>query len=203
MAVRELGAERVIYGSDAGGRSFASQLAKVYGADVPDSAKSSSSRATSSGCSGRSSRPRGSAVTPRIIDTNVNLSRMAPRRVPDDETAHLVATLSSHGVVEAWAGSFDGLLHKDLAGVNARLAQECRAQQSRVRSCRSAQSTRHSRIGRKTSGVVPRSTEMPGIRLHPNYHGYKLDHPAFAQLLAMAAKRGLVVGLCLRWRTSG
>jgi predicted TIM-barrel fold metal-dependent hydrolase len=39
MAVRELGAERVIYGSDAGGRSFASQLAKVSGADIPDEAK--------------------------------------------------------------------------------------------------------------------------------------------------------------------
>ncbi|MBM3890216.1 MAG: amidohydrolase [Verrucomicrobia bacterium] len=39
MAVRELGAERVLYGSDAGGRSFASQLAKVFGADIPDSAK--------------------------------------------------------------------------------------------------------------------------------------------------------------------
>lgn len=39
MAVRELGPERVIYGSDVGGRSFASQLAKVIGADIPDSAK--------------------------------------------------------------------------------------------------------------------------------------------------------------------
>ncbi|MBM3858034.1 MAG: amidohydrolase [Verrucomicrobia bacterium] len=39
MAVRELGPERVLYGSDAGGRSFASQLAKVLGADIPDSAK--------------------------------------------------------------------------------------------------------------------------------------------------------------------
>ena len=39
MAVRELGAERVIFGSDAGGRSFASQLGKVLGADIPDSAK--------------------------------------------------------------------------------------------------------------------------------------------------------------------
>ena len=39
MAVRELGAERVIYGSDVGGRSFASQLAKVYGANIPDSAR--------------------------------------------------------------------------------------------------------------------------------------------------------------------
>jgi predicted TIM-barrel fold metal-dependent hydrolase len=39
MAVRELGAERIVYGSDVPGRSFASQLAKVMGADVPDSAK--------------------------------------------------------------------------------------------------------------------------------------------------------------------
>lgn len=36
MAVRWLGAERVVYGSDAAGRSFASQLAKVYGADITD-----------------------------------------------------------------------------------------------------------------------------------------------------------------------
>ncbi len=35
-AVRELGAERVVYGSDAPGRSFASQLAKVTGADVSE-----------------------------------------------------------------------------------------------------------------------------------------------------------------------
>ena len=35
MAVRELGAARVVYGSDAGGRSFASQLAKVYSAEIP------------------------------------------------------------------------------------------------------------------------------------------------------------------------
>ena len=39
MAVRELGAERVIYGSDVGGRSFASQVAKVLGADIPEDAK--------------------------------------------------------------------------------------------------------------------------------------------------------------------
>lgn len=35
-AVREVGAARVIYGSDAGGRSFASQLGKVMGADIPE-----------------------------------------------------------------------------------------------------------------------------------------------------------------------
>ena len=39
MAVRELGVDRVIYGSDAGGRSFASQLAKVTGANLPEASK--------------------------------------------------------------------------------------------------------------------------------------------------------------------
>lgn len=38
-AVREVGAERVLYGSDVGGRSFATQLGKVVGAAIPDGAK--------------------------------------------------------------------------------------------------------------------------------------------------------------------
>jgi uncharacterized protein len=39
MALRELGAERIIYGSDVGGRSFASQIAKVKGAAIAESAR--------------------------------------------------------------------------------------------------------------------------------------------------------------------
>lgn len=39
MAVQELGADRVIYGSDCGGRSFASQLAKVHGANIAEADK--------------------------------------------------------------------------------------------------------------------------------------------------------------------
>ena len=39
MAVRELGPERIVYGSDTGGRSYASQIAKVYGAELPESTK--------------------------------------------------------------------------------------------------------------------------------------------------------------------
>ena len=39
MAVHELGPQRVVFGSDVGGRSFASQLSKAMGADIPDSAK--------------------------------------------------------------------------------------------------------------------------------------------------------------------
>jgi predicted TIM-barrel fold metal-dependent hydrolase len=38
-ALRELGAGRIVYGSDVGGRSFASQIAKVRGANIPEAAK--------------------------------------------------------------------------------------------------------------------------------------------------------------------
>ena len=36
MAVRELGADHVMYGSDIAGRSFASQISKVTGANISD-----------------------------------------------------------------------------------------------------------------------------------------------------------------------
>jgi predicted TIM-barrel fold metal-dependent hydrolase len=39
MAVRELGADRILYGSDCGGRSFASQIGKVASADLPQAVK--------------------------------------------------------------------------------------------------------------------------------------------------------------------
>lgn len=40
-AVQELGADRLVYGSDAGGRSLATQLAKILGADISEQDKAS------------------------------------------------------------------------------------------------------------------------------------------------------------------
>ena len=132
-----------------------------------------------------------------IIDVNVSLSRWPFRRLPCDELTRLIEKLRDCGLTEAWAGSFDGVFHKDIGGVNARLVDECR--KSRPVLLRPFGSVNPTRPDwREDLRRCHEDYQMPGIRLHPAYHGYHLDDPAFVELLTRAQRRGLIVQLVVR-----
>ena len=131
-----------------------------------------------------------------MVDTNVHLFEWPFRRLKYARTAALAEKLRRHGVRQAWAGTFEGIFSKDLSGANARLTEECQREGDGL----------FLPIG-SVNPMWPDWAEdlrrcheihgMSGIRLLPGYHGYSLDHPEFAQLLQLAAKRGLLVQIAL------
>jgi predicted TIM-barrel fold metal-dependent hydrolase len=132
------------------------------------------------------------SAAPGIIDTNVNLFDWPFRALKYRTTKTLVAKLKRHRIIEAWAGSFEALLSKDLDGVNTRLAAECREQgpgflipfgsvnlawpdwEEDVRRCHEVH-------------------KMPGLRIYPGYQPFDLDHPGMERLVRMTSERGLIL----------
>jgi predicted TIM-barrel fold metal-dependent hydrolase len=132
------------------------------------------------------------AVSPLgIIDTNVNLFDWPFRALKYRSTKALVAKLKKHRIIEAWAGSFEALLSKDMNGVNTRLAAECRQHagflipfgsvnlawpdwEEDVRRCHEVH-------------------RMPGLRIYPGYQPFNLDHPGMESLVKITEERGLIL----------
>ncbi len=126
-----------------------------------------------------------------IIDTNVYLGQWPFSRSPFDEPQRLADKLRSHGVKQAWVGSYEGVFQKDISALNERLLRRCEP---------------HGNLFVPFGSVHPKlpgwerdlqrcaeDFHMPGIRLHPAYHNYSLDDPVVAALLQQAAEMNLLV----------
>ena len=130
----------------------------------------------------------------RIVDTNASLFHWPFRRLPLDDTSKLIAKYRKLGIDQAWVGSFEALLHRDLSAVNRRLVDACRNHPELI----------------PVGSVNPRidgweeelrrciqEFNMHAIRVFPNYHGYgeRLSGPEFAKLLEITGEAGVLVQL--------
>jgi uncharacterized protein len=127
----------------------------------------------------------------KLIDCHVYLGAHPFRRLGAENAAEFAAALQKRGVTEAWAGAFEGLLRRDVAAVNRELAAKC--QNTLLRPCGTVNLTLPA-----WQDDVKRCADEHGmrvIRLHPNYHGYTLETPAFCELLTLAGKHRLLIQL--------
>ncbi len=131
----------------------------------------------------------------KVIDTNLHLFQWPCRRLPYDTVNELVDKLVTLGIHQAWAGSFEGLLHRDVAGLNQRLADACR---DHGRGRLSAFGTINPTLPDWEDDMRRCHEEyrMQGVRLYPNYHDYVLSDSRFERLLAIAEERSLLVQIC-------
>ncbi len=141
--------------------------------------------------------PGSAPAGPDIIDCNVHLFEWPFRRLKYAQTEALVAKLRKHRIKQAWAGSFEAVLHKQLDAINRRLADEWRTRGDGVLIPFGSVNP----AWPDWEEVLRRCHEqyhMPGLRLYPAYHTYTLDHPEFVRLLNEAAKRGILVQIAMR-----
>lgn len=145
----------------------------------------------------RESRAAEPPETPEIVDTNVHLFEWPFRRLKYGRTDALVAKLRKHRITTAWAGSFEAVLEKQLDIVNRRLADDCQAHGDGILTAIGSVNPAWPGWAADLQECHKRH-RMPGVRLYPMYHGYALDHPEFARLLAETARRNMLVQIVLR-----
>ena len=131
-----------------------------------------------------------------IIDINAYLGNWPFRALRNSTAAELVKLMDSKGIDRAVVSSLDAILYKNSQAGNEKLAAEIEPYRDRFVPFATVNPT----YAGWTEDVV-RCHEvlgMQGLRIYPAYHGYALQDGVCADLMAMAAERGLIVALPLR-----
>lgn len=121
------------------------------------------------------------------VDVNFAIGPWPFRDLPELDGA----SLKQRGITQAITGSLEALLTRDIAAVNTRLAKACAKSAGTLLPA----GTLHPLLPAWREDLRRCRDEhgMKVVRLHPNYHGYTLAEPIFAEMLDAITEAGLAV----------
>lgn len=131
-----------------------------------------------------------------IYDADTWIGHWPFQSLPRRSAGELVGLMDRHGIDKALVGNLNGLLYKDVHEANHELHRDIASLRDRLTPCAIINPTyfgwqRDLRQCREQFG-------MPVVRMLPDYHGYTLDDPCAAELVAEAVALGMPIALF--WR---
>jgi hypothetical protein len=196
-AVGEIGADRLLFGSDAPGRDFAVQMGKALGARITDDEKLkilSLNAARLLKIEPKDVAFPGQIRVSEAVDVNACLGRYPFRSLPYSTASELAELAKKHGISSVWVSSIEAIFEEDPRRWNERLLKET----SRYPNLRPVAVINPAMANwRKAFDKTIRS-EACAIKLHPNYHRYRLSSQRARDLLREAGSAGMPVIVQLR-----
>ncbi len=108
----------------------------------------------------------------------------------------LAQSLKDQGVTEAWVGNFHALLHRDMASVNEETVRACKQFGQGVWKAVGCVNPKLPDWKDDLRRCIE-DYQMFAIRIHPNYHSYKLTDAECLELLGLAAEHNVLVQMVI------
>ena len=194
--VADVGAERVLFGSDVAGRTQASQAAKVVLADISEADKEMILWRNAARVFGLPEVPPIPSAPFRPLDELPDFrtdhfcfcGRWPFYEGPWVTAAELEEVLAQGDIEKAYTGDFDGLYRQDLERVNNRFLDAAKGLR-RVAPLATVNPVAHN----WRSLMRHLKDGFAGVILHPYLHNWRLDDPAHGEFFRALSRRQLPV----------
>ena len=131
-----------------------------------------------------------------LIDVNTYIGHWAFRRLPNNTAEALVRQMDTHGIDRAVVASTHAILYKNAHAANEELAEQARPYRDRLIPFATLNPTYPG--WREDLRRCAEDLELCGMRLFPEYHGYKLTDPLGLDLIDAVTELGWAVQVPMR-----
>lgn len=198
-AVDVLGADRLIFGSDAPGRNPSVQMGKVLGADISEDEKGRILRHNAARLlkldGGDVKLPQHVRLSyPNAVDVNAYLGEYPFRPILYRSAQELVEQMKRYRISQAWVSSIRAIFEDDPRESNRELLNEL----ARYPQLKPVAVINPAMANWRRAFEEAVRSGIHAIKLHPNYHRYALSSSRASELLNEAGRVEMPVIIQLR-----